>query len=425
MLDWSLLHGALPVVAGVAGAVALIALLWPRGPARRWWLRSVPVALAVAVLVAALMTAASRTLLAEPLPHIVTAWSAGALAGITLAVAAGRAGARRMPVIAAALVVVLAAASGVNHYYGEVPTIRTALGLGYADEIAALPGRASRLVAPADWTPQAGMPATGRVVQVDIPGLASGFDARPGWVYLPPAYLGSPALPTVRAELPVLVLLAGQPGGPSDWLDGGQLAARMDRYAAAHHGLAPVVVMPDDLGSELANPLCLDSPLGHAATYLAVDVPAWISHHLQTGPGRAVGGLSYGGTCALQLALTAPSVYPTFVDISGQAEPTLGTRADTVAAAFGEGPGADAAFRAVNPLDLLTTRRYPATAGAIVVGAQDREFRSDALTVLAALRAARVPVTFTQVPGSHTWGVWGPGLESTLPWLGTRLGLPG
>lgn len=418
MLDWSLLHGAFPVVTGVAGALALIALLWPRGPARRWWLRSVPLAMAVAVLGAAVVAVVFRTVLAEPLPRAGTAWSAGALAGVTLAVAALRAGNRRLVAAAAALVVVLAAASGVNRYYGEVPTVRTALGLGYTDQLEVLPPARTRLVAPSDWAPPAGMPATGRVVQVDIPGRVSGFDARPGWVYLPPAYLGS-----TRARLPVLVLLGGQPGGPSDWLDGGQLAARMNRYAAAHRGLAPVVVMPDDLGSEFADPLCLDSALGNAATYLAVDVPNWVGDRLQVGAGRAVGGLSYGGTCALQLALTVPSVYPTFVDISGQAEPTLGTREATVAAAFGDGPGAGAAFRAVNPLDLLATRRYPATAGAIVVGAQDREFRADATAVLAALRAAQVPATFTEVPGSHTWGAWGPGLEATLPWLGTRLGL--
>ena len=51
--------------------------------------------------------------------------------------------------------------------------------------------------------------------------------------------------------------------------------------------------------------------------------------------GWAVGGVSYGGTCALQLATNHPDVYPTFLDISGSAEPTLGDRGCTVAAAFG------------------------------------------------------------------------------------------
>jgi len=81
--------------------------------------------------------------------------------------------------------------------------------------------------------------------------------------------------------------------------------------------------VPDDLGSPLANPLCLDSRLGRVHTYLTRDVPAWISAHLQvdTTPGSwAVGGSSAGGTCtvgetaadylnvSLNLGLTGTSV---------------------------------------------------------------------------------------------------------------------
>jgi len=185
-------------------------------------------------------------------------------------------------------------------------------------------------------------------------------------MHLPPAYLTSQ-----RPLLPVLVVLSGQPSSPRDWLDGGRLAAVLDRHAAAHDGLAPVVVMPDPLGSTLANPLCLDSRLGRVQTYLSVDVPAWIRASLQVDPDPhswAVAGSSAGGTCALQLALTAPRVYPTFLDIAGQTEPTLGSRARTVAAAFG---GDTAAFTAVNPLDLLAHHRYPDTAGFFIVGRGD------------------------------------------------------
>ena len=37
-------------------------------------------------------------------------------------------------------------------------------------------------------------------------------------------------------------MIGGQPGGPRDWLDAGKLASRLDAFAAAHRGLAPVVV---------------------------------------------------------------------------------------------------------------------------------------------------------------------------------------
>ncbi len=141
-----------------------------------------------------------------------------------------------------------------------------------------------------------------------IPGATSGFAARDAVVYLPPAYFANP-----RPLLPVLVMLAGQPGSPEDWLNGGKLAMTMDAFAREHHGLAPVVVVPDGTGSQLANPLCLDSQLGKVASYLAVDVPTWIKTHLQVDPDPrswAVGGLSYGGTCSLQLATNHPEVYP-------------------------------------------------------------------------------------------------------------------
>jgi S-formylglutathione hydrolase FrmB len=431
VLDWSLLSGPVPAVLIAAGAVAASVLLRPRGAPRRWWTRRLPVALGVTAVVVGLLAVAAPLVVDDPLPWPVWLYAATAVFAVVLAVSAGSAGANRLGVTAAALVVVVATAAGVNSYYGEFPTLRTALGLGYADQtdLSAVPARAQRLVTAHDgplaaaWSPPAGMPRTGLVSPVEIPGTVSGFAARTGWVYLPPAYLSG-----VRAQLPVLVLLSGQPGDPGDWLDGGELADRMDRYAAAHEGLAPVVVMPDATGSELGNPLCMDSQLGNAATYLAVDVPSWIRRTLQVNPDPAhwaIGGLSYGGTCSLQMALTAPQVYPSFVDISGQDEPSLGTRADTVRAAFGTGPGAEAAFRAVNPLDLLTTRRYLQTAGVLVAGADDAEFLPQAQRVEAALQAAGIPAPLTVLPGAHTWQVWGPGLENSLPWLGTRLGITG
>jgi S-formylglutathione hydrolase FrmB len=264
------------------------------------------------------------------------------------------------------------------------------------------------------------MPDSGVVTQVDIPATRSGFVARQAWLYLPPAYLTSP-----RAQLPVLVLLAGQPGSPEDWFDSGELAARMDRFAAQHEGLAPVVVVPDDLGDPLSNPLCMDSRLGQVATYLSDDVPNWITATLQVDPDRsawAIGGLSNGGTCSLQMAVNYPDVYPTFVDISGEAEPNLGDHAQTVQAAFG---GDEAAFAAVNPLQVMAERQFPDTAGYLVAGQEDSVYLPQAQRVFAACQAAGMSVELHLLPGGHTWQVWGPGLENALPWLATRLGLTG
>ncbi len=142
---------------------------------------------------------------------------------------------------------------------------------------------------------------------------------------------------------------------------------------------------------------------------------------LQVAPdGWAVGGLSNGGTCALQLAVNAPDLFGVFIDVSGEDAPTLGDRATTIARAFG---GDEAAYTAVNPLDVLAARSFPDTAGYLVAGRDDAQYRPQADRVLAACRAAGMDVSLTELPGGHTWEVWGPGLEGALPWLGTQLGI--
>lgn len=420
MLEWSLLGGPLPWVLLLAGAAGLVLLLAARG--RRWWGRSVPVVVVAAV---ALTAAAAFVVdvVWQPFPDPIPLLVVGAVGVGLVAVGLALARFRWWSPVAVALVV-LAAAQGVNGYYQEFPTVRTALGLSAADVLpfADVAVRQRQYVGTrgtpleTGWRPPADMPDAGVVSQVDIPATVSGFPARPAWVYLPPAYLGS-----TRAQLPVLMMLSGQPGSPDDWLTSGELAQRADAYAAEHDGLAPVIVLPDHLGDPLANPLCVDSPLGNAFSYLTVDVPAWVRSTLQVTPsGWAVGGLSNGGTCSLQLAVNAPDLFPTFVDISGEDAPTLGDRTQTIAEAFG---GDVAAYRAVNPLDVLATRQFPDTAGYLVGGLQDGVYLPQAKKVFAACQAAGMDVEFHPRTGEHTWEVWGPGLGDALPWLGTRLGI--
>jgi len=258
------------------------------------------------------------------------------------------------------------------------------------------------------------------VYQADIPGIRSGFRARPGYIYLPPAYLTAP-----RPQLPVLVLLAGEPGDPRNWVDFGQVQAMMDDFARQHHGLAPVVVMPDDLGSEFGNPLCLDSRLGDVQTYLTVDVPNWVTSHLQVRPpqqGWAIAGFSEGGTCAIQLSTQAPRLYRFFVDISGQDEPTLGDRALTISRAFG---GDAAAFARVNPTTVLARTRFPRSAGVFMAGANDSTYGPQQRTMYLAARRAGMSVRLMYLPGGHDWRLAHGALQANLGWLAGRLGITG
>lgn len=322
---------------------------------------------------------------------------------------------------AAAIAVVLAACMHINSVFAAEPTVGAAFGVDSADhiELGVVPYRdivtGGSLTA---WRPPTELPEGGKIAHAPIAGATSGFDARDALIYLPPAYFADP-LPL----LPVLVLLAGQPGSPQDWLDGGQLGQTIDDFARNHFGLAPVVVVADGTGSELANPLCMNSILGNAADYLAIDVPHWIQANLQVNPDPrawAIGGLSYGGTCALQLATNYPQIYPTFLNLSGQIEPTLGDRQQTVNAAF---RGDYAAFTAVNPIDVMRRQRFSESAGAFVVGADDEHYRSQTEAMYQAAKAAGMDVHIQIVPGGHSFKVWSEGLRAQLGWLGTRLGL--
>ena len=279
-----------------------------------------------------------------------------------------------------------------------------------------------------------GHPPRGIVTSAVIPGETSGFHARPAAIYTPPFY-GTPG----DSAPPVLVLLTGQPGHVVDWIDGGHLADTMDTYAESHDGHAPVVVVADALGESdpmgsvdewgepTPNPMCMDSRLGNVATYLSVDVPAWIRHTMRvdTDPSAwAIGGYSYGGTCAVQTALTAPGIYPTFLDISGEDEPRRGTREDSITAAFGDGSAESTRrFDQWTPLTLLREKTFPNSSGAFVVGSSDTEFEPQTRELFAAAAADALSVQYSELPGGHSMDVWAPALEREMDWLGTRMGL--
>lgn len=132
----------------------------------------------------------------------------------------------------------------------------------------------------------------------------------------------------------------------------------MDAFAATHAGLAPVVVVPDHLGVPTENPLCSDATLGKVATYLVKDVPGWIEQNLAVDTDHrrwAIGGASNGGTCSLQVVTRAPEVYQTFLDMSGELHPSLGSEERTIYEGFA---GNREKYQANDPLTLMTQRRY-------------------------------------------------------------------
>ncbi|MDH6126677.1 alpha/beta hydrolase-fold protein [Kitasatospora sp. GP82] len=429
--DWSLTHGAVPYTVLALGLAALPVLAVSRG--RHWWSRRFPCAVVVAAVLTVLLQFAVDDWwqpFPDSLPHRVTAWiGVGILALLLMLIRLfpprllRRRG--RLGVLLAALLVLVMSASQVNRFFDQYPTPRVLAASWFgkahrlssstaADTVAAPPGGTLAEV----WHRPADLPGKGTVSTAPIPGTKSGFRARGAYVYLPPAYQADP-----RPLLPALVLMAGQPGAPADWVNSGKLPEQLDAFAAQHDGLAPIVVVVDQIGSTWGNPLCMDSRIARSQTYLAEDVPDWIHSHLQTATGRrslAIGGLSLGGTCSLQLAVNAPQVYGAFLDISGQQEPTLGSHRKTVKEAFG---GDEAAFEAVDPLHVMAGRQFPDTAASFVVGAGDKEYGPQQRKVYAVAVGAGMQARFATVPGGHDWNTFRAGLGQNLPWLAQQTGL--
>lgn len=353
-------------------------------------------------------------------------WIAIAFAGIFLAVAnlwGTRWWRKTVAIVFVPLVLVMAAA-GINAEYGAYPHLRAAL--GYVP-FASLPnthlhGHAAAMDPQLGrtWQAPSGMPAHGIVGAVTIPGTLSHFPARAAILYLPPA-----ALVAHPPTLPVVMLLSGQPGAPSDVFTAGEVAKTYDAYAAAHRGLAPIVIAPDQLAFPGRNPMCVDSPLGKSATYLTRDVPNWLRSHLRVADSPrywAVGGYSQGGTCAIQFGAGRPDVFGSLIDVLGQLAPTIGP--PTLARAFG---GSQAAYDAVMPLKLLARNApFHDTLAIFGSGVHDAKYTAYAKTMNAAARRAGMTTQLILAGGSgHSWTtvryVW----KTALPEMADHFGLGG
>ncbi|MCB5294035.1 alpha/beta hydrolase [Arthrobacter sp. SO3] len=453
--DLRLVDGPVLWIAWAAGAAGMAYLLWRGGqrrtlrPAGPRWLQSL-LAPAAALLCAAALLAAAHWLLVYvlsvfpgELPREVLAWSLPAVTALLLwitvlwvswrrpgarnpAPGGSRHPARRTAAATGALLgVLLLSAVQINGYFGLNHTVSDLMGTAVAriqpleDALKRTPGASAGIGLPA-WKPPADLPDGGVLRRAVIPGTSSGFKSREAYIYLPPAYRATP-----RPALPVLVLFSGQPGGPADWLTGGALRARMDQYAAAHHGVAPVVVVVDPNGSAAGNTLCMDSRIARADTFLAVDVPAWINGTLDVDPDPskwAAGGFSFGATCAMQMVTRHPDIYSSALAFSSEKEPALAKeREKTIAVAFG---GDTEAFDRQTPLRLMQERRYEGHGIYFGAGERDHEFIGYMKILSEAARAAGFNVEARRIPDAgHSWETGSKGLPAGLDFLASRWGI--
>jgi S-formylglutathione hydrolase FrmB len=334
-------------------------------------------------------------------------------------------------VVALVLGSLLFGVATLNDYYHYYPTLADAFGKTPAQRIG---GRADQTVVRYSTNTAAAqatsleqsvqnigtLPASGEVYKLSVPATASHFAARSGWLYVPPI-----AFSPEKVDLPVIVLLAGEPGSPNDWLNGGGAKQTLNAFAAEHHGVTPIVAMVDDLGSQFNDTECVDSSRGNAETYLTVDVPNYLKANfdVSASPSNwAIGGLSDGGMCGAMLALRHPNTFHYFLDLGGTSGPNVGSQIATIADLF---HGSQENFDEHQPLYLLQHGSWKDSGlgGYFAVGSSDS---TDIVSAVQSLyhqsAASGLDVAEETTQGRHTFAVWQQQFHDALPWLSYHLG---
>jgi S-formylglutathione hydrolase FrmB len=324
---------------------------------------------------------------------------------------------------------------------------------GYFPTVAAL-WRQATGAQPDDWVDEAALaamvrdgtqPAEGVMVWVDIPNDASGFAHRRELVYLPPAWFASDPPP----RLPVVTMLGGEFSQPSDWPVSAQAVRTLNRFAAAHHGNAPVFVFPDTTSNFSNDTECVNGPRGQAADHLIKDVVPYIiaTFGVSAEPSNwGLVGWSSGGTCALMTAVMHPELFSAFVDLDGQLGPNTGTKRQTIARLFRGDAEAWAAFDPRTVIEKrgsyddmaawlgvsedIPTRYRAATAtppAAVDIGDWDpysEEHAANADKLCRLLSGHNIECAVVGYGGSHDFQSAGTAFAAALPWLAGRIGTP-
>lgn len=424
LLTTQIIGGPVPWVFCVLSA-CLVVFLAIRRPSRRWLLRAAVGVLSGAVVAIVLVWLADATAVFEiPLPFQVALWCTLTFAALGLSVVSlwESRWARKGLAIAGAAVFIVTGTLQVNTAFGLDPTVGDLIGVVVKHPIA-LPHTHSTMspVAggslAASWSAPSDLPAIGRTGTVTIHGTTSGFRARPAGLYLPPA-----ALVKNAPALPLMIMMMGYPGTPNPE----PIASVMNAFAAHHDGLAPIVIVADQVGTG-GDPACADSAVrGDAATYVKSDVVAWAKSHLHINDDPrfwVIAGYSNGATCAVKFAAQEPDVFRNVLSVSPEEYPGMHYSQSVIQAVYG---GDRAAWQADKPESILAAHAgsYSGVTAVVTTGALDTAFGPATTSLADAARAAGMNVTLLTIPGvAHVGPNVTAGLTAGFARLAPGLGL--
>lgn len=229
-----------------------------------------------------------------------------------------------------------------------------------------------------------------------IPNTIVAWDRRPSAVYLPPGF-------TTTTRYPVLYLLHGMRGSPSEYWDSLQIANVADGLISSGEAPPFIAVMP--VGGPVTHPDAGEWA-GVWEDYVVDDVVPWVDTTLPAiaaAPDRALEGLSAGGYGAVDIGLRHPALFG-----------TLGSWAGYFAPVFRDGPFAHAssAYLAAHTPTILVRREAPALRRAgtrffISAGGNHGAVLTRwSVDFARELRALRLPVRLWRLPIADTGHFW-------------------
>ncbi len=264
----------------------------------------------------------------------------------------------------------------------------------------------------------------GYTARLNVPGPLSHVPSRTVYVYFPPQYFQK-AYQSFR--FPAVELLHGFPGQPEDWITVVGITTILQELISANLAKPAVLVMPDVNGGRGISLQCLNQVGGtQDATYLAEDLPGFISRNLRVQPpGRAWGiaGYSEGGFCAANLGLQYSTRFGFSGVLSGYFQPAQNQLAGPSrrVSPFG---GSTALKRENTPDDLVNSLPVgvPVPQFWLGVGGNDRADIRNAEVFEQLLQIRQPGVTLREVPGGrHTMFTWRALMPALLEWMTPRI----
>jgi enterochelin esterase-like enzyme len=304
----------------------------------------------------------------------------------------------------------LAGMAVVNDYYGYYQTWSQL----YSD----FTGSYARYTTTATGHRGPDAPAHGQVRQLRLTGISSGI-SRNGFVYLPPQYSERQFAAT---RFPVVELIPGSPGRPTDYLVHLGLPHLMNELIARHQ-LGPMIVVLPQTNAGNRYEECVDAPGVADDTYVTADVRRDVLARFRASGDPAqwgIAGYSSGGYCAANLALRHRSWFGAAGIIDGYFRPTDGPAAD----ALGHNPAAEQANDPIRAARALDRDSRPLPALWVSAGTGVAADLAGARAFMASLHGVEQVQFVEQRNAGHNFYAWRPLFPRLLAWMWAELAPP-